>query len=102
LSEVALSLGEGGARVADWDGHEFHFPPHFLECGDEGDVLCGFFLSSLVAAEVPTEEYLVDDEVAVFPVECRQIWFRRVRDSSGVDEVGSCTMSRREEGVLGL
>ena len=102
MSEVALRFGEGGARVADWDGHEFHFSPHFLECVDEGDVLGGFFLSSLVAAEVPTEEHLVDDEVAVFPVECLRIWVRCVRDSSGVDEVGSCTMSRREEGVLGL
>ena len=55
LSEVALSLGEGVAGVADRDGHEFHFSPHFLECVDEGDVFGGFFLSSLVAAEVSTE-----------------------------------------------
>ena len=102
MSEVALRLGEGGARVANGDGHEYHLSPRLLECVDEGGVLCGFFLSSLVAAEVPTEEHLVDYEVAVFPVECRRIWFRSVRDSSGVDEVGSGTMSRREEGVLGL
>ncbi len=85
LSEVVLRLVEGGAGVANRDGHEFHFSP-----------------SSLVAAEVSTEEHLVDDEVAVLPVKCLRVWIRRVRDSSGVDEVGSCTVSRLEEGVLGL
>ncbi len=83
LGEVALSLGEGGARVANGDGHENHLSPHLLECVDEGDVLGGLLLTSLVATEVPTEEYLIEDEVAVLPVECRRIWFRCVRDSSG-------------------
>ncbi len=99
---MALSLGEGGACVSNGDGHEFHLSPHFLECVDEGDVFGGLLLTSLVAAKVPTEEHLVEDEVAVLPVECRRIWIRCVRDSSGVYEVGSCTVSRREEGVLGL
>ena len=102
LGEVVLSLGEGGARVANGDGHENHLSPHFLECVDEGDVLGGLFLTSLVATEVSAEEHLVEEEVAVLPVECLRVWVWSVRDSTGVDEVGGCAVSRREEGVLCL
>ncbi len=77
------------------DGHEFHLRP-FLECVDEGNVLGGLLLTPLMAAEVPTKEHLVEDEVAVLTVECRRIRFRGVWDSSGVNEVESCAVFRRE------
>ncbi len=67
---MELCLGEGGTGVANRDGHEFHLPPHFLECVDDGSVLGGLLLTPLLAAEIPTEEYLVEDEAAVLTVEC--------------------------------
>ncbi len=67
-----------------------------------GAYLVVFFLAALVASEVPAEEHLADDEVARFSVESLGVRLRDVWDSSGVDEVGSRAVSRREEGVLGV
>jgi hypothetical protein len=58
-------------------------------------------LEPLVAFEVPTEAGLDEDEVAGLSVEGRLVRFRSVRNSSGVDEVGSCAMYIRED-VLDL
>ncbi len=59
-------------------------------------------MEPLVASEVPTKADLDEDEVASLSVEGRRVRFRSIRDFSGVDEVGSCAMSLREEGVLDL
>ena len=88
--------------MADGDGDKFHFAPYSSKCVDERGVLGDLHLEALGASEVPAEEDLADQEVAVLPVESRGIRLRCVRDSSGVDEVGSRAVFRREEGVLGL
>ena len=38
MSKMAVRLREGCARVAERDGHEFHFSPHRFEGGDEWGV----------------------------------------------------------------
>ena len=90
---MALRVLEGGARVADGDGHEFHLPLHRLESGDEGDILGGLLLKPLVESEVLAESDLDDDEVASFAVEGAQVRGRGVRYSSSVDEVGGGAVS---------
>ena len=88
MSEMALHLLEGGARVADGDGHEYHLPPHRLQSGDEWGVLGGLLLKPLVAPEVLAESDLEDDEDALFAVEGVRVRRRGVWYSSGVDKVG--------------
>ena len=100
LGESDGSLLEGGARMADRDGHEFHLAPNFLEGVDKWGVLGCLLALSFVAAEVLAEEDLADEEVALLPVEGGRVRLGVVRDSSGVDEVGGCSMSRAEEAVL--
>ena len=102
MGELALCLCESGAGMADGDGDEFHFAPNSSKCVDERGVLGGLYLEALVASEDPAEELLADDEVARSSVKSRRVRFRCVRGSSGVDEVGSRAVTRREEGVLGL
>ena len=102
LGESEGGLLEGRARVADGNGHELYLAPHFPEGVDEWGVLGGLLLKPLVTTELLAETYLDDDEIAILPIEGGWVRFGVVRDSSGVDEVGSCTMARREEGVLGL
>jgi hypothetical protein len=65
---MSLRLLEGGARVADGDGHETHLPPHFLESVDEWGVLGGLLLEPLVAPEVLAESDLDNDEDALLAV----------------------------------
>ena len=100
LGESDGSLLEGGARMADRDGHEFHLAPNFLEGVDKWGVLGCLLALSFVAAEVLAKEDLADEEVALLPVEGGRVRLGAVRDSSGVDEVGSCSVSRVEEAVL--
>ena len=100
LGESDGSRLEGGARMADRDGHEFHLAPNFLEGVDKWGVLCCLLALPFVAAEVLAEEDLADEEVALLPVEGGRVRLGAVRDSSGVDEVGGCSMSRAEEAVL--
>ena len=43
LGETAVCLVEGGAGVADGDGHELHLSPERLEFVDEGGrILCSY------------------------------------------------------------
>ena len=100
LGESDGGLLEGCARMADRNGHELHLAPHFLEGVDQWGVLGGLLSLPLVASEVSAEEDLADDEVALLPVEGGRVRLGVVRDSSGVDEVGGCSMSRAEEAVL--
>ena len=93
---MTLRLLEGGARVADGDGHEFHLPPHRLQSGDAWGLLGGLLLKPLVASEVLAEFYLDDDEVAPLAVEGAQVRRRGVRYSSGEDEVGGGAVSLLE------
>ena len=93
LGESEGSLFEGRARVADGDGHELYLAPRFPEGVDEWGVLGGFLALPLVAAEVPAEEDLAEEEVALLPVEGGRVGLGAVRDTSGVDEVWGCSMS---------
>ena len=96
MCEMALRLLEGGARVADGDGHEFHFPPHRLQSGDEWGVLGGILLNPLVASEVLAESDLDDEEDSLLSVEGARVRRRGVRYSSGVDKVGGGAVSLPE------
>ncbi len=69
LCEMAMSLLEGGARVADGDGHEFHLSPYHLEGGNEWGVLGGLLLKPLMPSEVLAESDLEEDQVALLAVE---------------------------------
>ena len=69
LGEKDGSLLEGCARVADRNGHELHLAPFFLEGVDKWGVLGGLLLLSLAASEVPAEDDLGEEEVALLPVE---------------------------------
>ncbi len=82
------------------NGHELHLAPYFLEGVDKGGVLGGLLALPLVATEVSAEDDLAEEEVAFLPVEGGRVRLGAVRDSSGVDEVGGCSMSRAEEAVL--
>ena len=61
MCEMAMSLLECGARVADGDGHEFHLSPYHLEGGNEWGVLGGLLLERLLTSEVLTESDLEED-----------------------------------------
>ena len=100
LGETNGGLLEGSARMADRNGHELHLAPHFLEGVDQWGVLGGLLSLPLVASEVSAEDDLGEEEVALLPVEGGQVRLGAVRDSSGVDEVGGCSMPRAEEAVL--
>ena len=102
LGEMAMSLLECSAGVTDGDGHEFHFFPYHLEGGNEWGVLGGLLLKPLLTSEVLAKSDLEEDWDALLAVE--SVWVRRggVRHSSGLDEVGCGSVSRSEEGLLGL
>ena len=55
-----------------------------------------------MTSEVPAKVDLDEDEVALLAVEGARVQGGCVRDSLGVDEVGSRSMTRCEEGGLGL
>ena len=100
LDETAVCLLEGGAGVADGDGHELHLSPELLEFIDEGGVFGGLLLEPLVASEVLAETDLDNDHVALLAVEGGRVRLGAVRDSSGVDQVGGCSLSRAKEAFL--
>jgi len=93
---MALRFLEGGTRVADGDGHDFHLPPQRLESVDEWDVLGGLLLKPLVAPEVLAESDLDNDKDALLSVEGARIRRRGVRYSSSVDKVGGGAVSLPE------
>ena len=90
---MTLCLDEGGARMADGDGHEFPLSPFCFESGDEWSVLVGLPLKPLLASEVLAKSDLDEDEVPL--LEVKSAWVRRrgVRYSFGVDEVGGGAVS---------
>ena len=102
LCEMAMSLLEGGARVADGDGHEFHLSPYHREGGNEWGVLGGLLLEPLLTSEVLAESDLEEDQDALLAVESVWVWRGGVRYPSGVDEVGGGAISRPEYCLLGL
>ncbi len=61
LGETAVCLVEGGAGVADGDGHELHLAAKRLELVDEWGVFGGLLLKPLVASEVLAETDLDED-----------------------------------------
>ena len=79
--------------MADRNGHELYLAPHFPEGVDEWGVLGSLLALPLVAAEVPAEEDFAEEEVALLPVKGGRVGLGAVRDSSGVDEVGGCSVS---------
>ena len=74
--KMAMSLLEGGARVADGDGHEFNLSPYHLEGGNEWGVLGCLLLAPLLTSEILAVSDLNDDEVALLAVE--SAWGRRL------------------------
>ncbi len=102
MGATAVCLVEGGARVADGDGHDIHLAPKCLELVDEWAVFGGLLLEPLVASEDLAETDLDDDQVALLAAERGRVHRWGVRDSSGVDEVWGCSMSRFAEAILGL
>ncbi len=102
MCEMAVRLLEGGARVADGDGHEFHLPPHRLESGDERGVFGGLLLKPLAASEVLVESDIDDDEDALLSVKGVRVRRRGVRYSSGVDKAGGGAVSLPEHDLMCL
>ncbi len=100
LGESNGRLLEGCACMTDRNGHELHLAPHFLEGGDKWGVLGGLLALPLVATEVSPEDDLAEEEVALLSVKGGRVRLGAVRDSSGVDEVGGCSLSRAKEAVL--
>ena len=94
-------LGEFGTRVADGKGNELHPSPIPSEGRDEGGVFLGLFVELNVAAEVPAEADLDEDEGALLSVEGGRVGRGSVRDPSCVDEIRCCAMSGVEQ-YLGL
>ena len=61
--------------MADGEGNnELHPSPLSTEGRNEVGVFVGIFLELNVAAEVPTEADLYDEESALFPVERSRVW----------------------------
>ena len=85
---MAICHVEGGAGVADGDGHGFHLTPYAFEGIDEWGVLSSLLLKPLVASEALAETDLDEDEVALLAVDVPRVLRRAVMYSSGVDEVG--------------
>ena len=80
-------LGKCGTRVADREGHKLHPSPTFSEGRDEGEVLLGLLIELNVAAEVPAEADLDDDEGAFFCINRSWVGGGSVWDPCCVDEV---------------
>jgi hypothetical protein len=78
--------------VAYRKGDEFHSSPVSLECRDERGVLRGLGFALCVAAEVPAESYLDDDEGAEALVEGGRVRVRGVRYPSSVYKARRCSM----------
>ena len=79
--------------VAYGKGNELDTSPVSLEGRDEGGVLHGLGFNLGVAAEVPAESDLDDDECAQFLVEGGRVRGRGVGDPSRVDEVRCRSMA---------
>ncbi len=56
-----MCLLEGGAGLADGEGHDLHLSLERLEFVDEGGVFGGLLLEPLVASEVLAETDLDND-----------------------------------------
>ncbi len=83
-------------------GREFHYSPHLFESYEKWGIFRGHLLEPRVASEVPAESDLDKDDVASLAVESGRVRRGGVRDSSGVDEIGSCSLPVFKEGVPGL
>jgi hypothetical protein len=79
--------------VADREGNELHPFPILFEGRDEGGVFLGLLVDLDVAAEVPAEADLDNDEGAQFPIERGRIGGGSVWDPSCMDEIRWCAMS---------
>ena len=79
--------------MVDREGDKLHPSLVSSESRDMGRVLLGLFVELGVAAEVPAEADLDDDEGALFYVEGCLVGRGIVCDPSYVDEVRCCAMS---------
>jgi len=79
--------------VADGDTNEVDPSLITSDRDHQGVVLLGFFLGFLVAAEVPANADLKEDEGAVLAVEEVDVPGRVGRHLSGVDDVGGSPRS---------
>ena len=67
--EVVQGPSKYSARVADREVHKLHPSPVFSEGRDEGGILLGLLAELNVAAEIPAEADLDEDEGALLSVE---------------------------------
>ncbi len=91
--EIVRGVDEGCAGMADGDAYELDASPIFAEGCKKGEVFLVLLGVFLVAAEVPAEADLEDDEGAVLPAESVSVggwvgWY-----SERVDDVGGHSRS---------
>ena len=91
--EVVRGVDEGGAGVAYGDAYELDASPVFAEDCEKGEVFFVLLGVFLVAAEVPAEAGLEDDEGTIFPVEGVPVRGWVDWHSECVDDVGGRSRS---------
>ena len=91
--DVGRGVVEGCAGGADGGAEEVDPSPVASKRGHQGVVLVRFLLELLVAAEVPANADLKEDEGAVLAVEEVDVPGRVGRHLSGVDDVGGSPRS---------
>jgi hypothetical protein len=97
--DVGRGIVEGGAGVADGDVDELDASPISSKGAKEGMVLLGLLGDLAVAAEVPVEADLEEDEGGVLAVEGVEVRSGVGWHSSGVDDVRGGSHSCRYQVV---
>ena len=78
--------------MADWEGNELHPSPVSPEGRQEGEIFLVLLLELNIAAKVPTEANLDDDEGAFFLVDGGRVGKGSVWYPACIDEVWCCAM----------
>ena len=79
--------------MSDGNDSELHPSPVSFEGRHDVGLFFGLLLELNVAAEVPTEADLDDDEGTLFPVKRDRVGGGRVWEPSCIDEAWCCAMS---------
>jgi hypothetical protein len=93
--EVVPGVDEGGAGVADGDTNKLYASLMSSEGSEYGEVLVGLLVVFLVAAKIPAETDLEEDEGTVLQVEGVDVGGCVGWHSSCVDYVGGSSRSCR-------
>ena len=97
--DVGRGIVKDGAGVADGDANELDASPISSEDAKEGVVLLGILGELVVAAEVPAESDLEEEEGAVLAVEGVEVRRGVGWHSLGVDDVRGGSHSCRHQAV---